>query len=369
MQEDTSIPFDFRGNGRAYFRIWIVNLFLSVITLGIYSAWAKVRSNRYFYSHLYLDGTSFEYLARPLGILVGRVIAVLLFACYTLISRYAPELMWHFFILLIPVAPWVVLKSLQFRANNTAFRNIRFHFHGTYPSALFAVGLFPALVPLPFLAYNMWGHNVAVSHYSLMYFAFCTSGFLVGIALHNYFKFIASNTSYGATRFTFESKVSEYFGMLTMIFFGVAALAVLVIISIFAIVVTISALDISFRSEINRMLGGAVGLTLYVWAMAMFTTNTTNLLYNGIAIPGWYRFKSDISSWGMFKLYFVNTALIIATLGMYIPFAKVRLINYRVAHLSLLSTAPLDQFTWDENAEVSATGQEVGEMFGVELSL
>ncbi|MBD3648638.1 MAG: DUF898 domain-containing protein [Pseudomonadales bacterium] len=369
MEENTSIPFDFRGEGRAYFRIWIVNLFLSVISLGIYSAWAKVRSNRYLYSHLYLDGASFEYLAKPLGILVGRVIAVCLFASYTIVSRYFPDFTVEFFLILVPVVPWVLLKSLQFRANNTAYRNIRFHFHGTYASALVSIGLVPALVPLPFLAYEAWGRDVAVSHYSLMYFALCTTGFFVGVALHNYFRYIASNTSYGATRFTFESKVSEYFGMLTMVIFGVAALAILVIISIFAIVVTISALDISFRSEVNRILGGGVGLILYVWAMAMFTTNTTNLLYNGIAIPGWYRFKSDISSWGMFKVYFINTVLIIATLGMYIPFAKLRLIRYRTEHLQLLSTAPLDQFVLDEHAEVSATGQEVDEIFGVELSL
>ena len=61
MEYNTQVPFEFRGNGKAYFRIWVVNLFLSLITLGVYSAWAKVRSNRYFYSHLYMDNTSFEY--------------------------------------------------------------------------------------------------------------------------------------------------------------------------------------------------------------------------------------------------------------------------------------------------------------------
>ena len=41
----------FTGSGADYFRIWIVNLFLTIVTLGIYAAWAKVRTRQYFYSH------------------------------------------------------------------------------------------------------------------------------------------------------------------------------------------------------------------------------------------------------------------------------------------------------------------------------
>jgi hypothetical protein len=44
-------PFEFRGEAREYFRIWIVNLALGIVTLGVYSAWAKVRSERYFYGN------------------------------------------------------------------------------------------------------------------------------------------------------------------------------------------------------------------------------------------------------------------------------------------------------------------------------
>ena len=70
------LPFEFRGNGGEYFRIWIVNLLLTIVTLGIYSAWAKVRRLRYFYGNTLLDGHSFEYHGRPLAILKGRLIVV-----------------------------------------------------------------------------------------------------------------------------------------------------------------------------------------------------------------------------------------------------------------------------------------------------
>ncbi|MGZ5661700.1 MAG: DUF898 family protein, partial [Usitatibacter sp.] len=58
--------FSFTGDAREYFRIWIVNLFLSVITLGIYSPWAKVRKKRYFYGNTWVAGANFDYHGNPL---------------------------------------------------------------------------------------------------------------------------------------------------------------------------------------------------------------------------------------------------------------------------------------------------------------
>src|SRR6266404_7232639 len=73
-------PVEFTAHAGEYFRIWIVNLALTIVTLGIYSAWAKVRKRRYFYGHTRIDGESFEYRANPVAILKGRLIAVALFA-------------------------------------------------------------------------------------------------------------------------------------------------------------------------------------------------------------------------------------------------------------------------------------------------
>ena len=66
------MPCRFEGDSLEYFRIWIVNIFLTIVTLGIYSAWAKVRTLRYFYGNTWLDNNSFSYLANPLQILKGR---------------------------------------------------------------------------------------------------------------------------------------------------------------------------------------------------------------------------------------------------------------------------------------------------------
>ncbi|MET2872051.1 DUF898 family protein, partial [Exiguobacterium profundum] len=57
----------FIGSGSEYFRIWIVNLLLTIVTLGIYSAWAKVRTLQYFYRNTQLAGSSFDYHGSPIA--------------------------------------------------------------------------------------------------------------------------------------------------------------------------------------------------------------------------------------------------------------------------------------------------------------
>ena len=80
----------FEGSGGEYFKIWIVNLALSIVTLGIFSAWAKVRSKRYFYGNTYLGEHNFDYHAEPLRILLGRAVAVVVLLIYSLASTFFP---------------------------------------------------------------------------------------------------------------------------------------------------------------------------------------------------------------------------------------------------------------------------------------
>ena len=52
--------FQFHGRGGEYFGIWIVNILLTIVTLGLYSPWAHVRNKHYFYGNTDLAGERFE---------------------------------------------------------------------------------------------------------------------------------------------------------------------------------------------------------------------------------------------------------------------------------------------------------------------
>src|SRR5436189_5986764 len=106
--------FTFTGRAGEYFRIWIISLCLSLVTLGVYSAWGKVRKRRYLYAHTRLDGSGFEYHAAPIAILKGRVIALLLLGGFALSGHFLPEAQFLFIGLLVLIAPWVVVASSRF---------------------------------------------------------------------------------------------------------------------------------------------------------------------------------------------------------------------------------------------------------------
>jgi uncharacterized membrane protein YjgN (DUF898 family) len=82
--------FAFHGTGSEYFRIWIVNLLLTLVTFGIYSAWAKVRRMRYLHENTELMGARFGYHGDALKILIGRVVVVVAVVAFYAASHFYP---------------------------------------------------------------------------------------------------------------------------------------------------------------------------------------------------------------------------------------------------------------------------------------
>ena len=174
--------FQFTGNAKEYFGIWIVNLFLSIITLGIYTAWAKVRRMRYFYGHTFLDGHNLEYHAKPTAILIGRIIVVGLLIAVNILLSISP----FAGILVIPylfAMPWIINQAMRFNARVTSYRNVRFNFKGTYWQALKIFFLIPvgAIVLLGLISAGLL--YLAKDQLSLnsLSFAIFIAGFLMSL--------------------------------------------------------------------------------------------------------------------------------------------------------------------------------------------
>src|SRR5712691_2779560 len=203
-------PVEFSASAGEYFRIWIVNLALTIVTLGIYSAWAKVRKRRYFYGHTRIEGESFEYRANPIAILKGRLIAVALFAAFYAISHFAPLYIWALYLLLLFAGPWLVVRSLAFNAYNTAYRNVRFAFSGTYRTCL---GL--------------------VLGYGLL--TVVTFGLGFPFLRRRLVQFAAVSHSYGTTRFALDKGFKKPFVRPYFVVIGVSILLGMVLAASFAV--------------------------------------------------------------------------------------------------------------------------------------
>ena len=130
----------FNGNSPEYFRVWIVNLLLSIVTLGIYSAWGKVRRKKYFFRNTTLDGHNFDFHADPIKILKGRLIVVPVLALYFGSEYVLPRAQPVLLVLIVLALPWVIVRSQIFNYRNTSYRNLRFDFLGRSKEAYRVMG-------------------------------------------------------------------------------------------------------------------------------------------------------------------------------------------------------------------------------------
>ena len=159
-------PIRFTGRGSQYFGIWIVNLLLTIITIGIYSSWAKVRRLQYFYRHTELAGSSFDFHGRPLRMFYGRLIALGMFLIYSYSVRLHSLVTLLVLVMLALVMPWLLRSSLRFRLYNTSWRGTRFHFKGTLAGAyrVFLLNGFLTMITFYILAPFMHQRLKAYQH-------------------------------------------------------------------------------------------------------------------------------------------------------------------------------------------------------------
>lgn len=351
------LALEFCGSAREYFRVWIVNLCLTLLTAGIFSAWAKVRKKRYFYSHIKLDGTPFQYLGQPIPILKGRVIAVILFSIYYVSS--------HFFTVAMPyvlgagavIAPWVIVRSAAFNARYSAFRNMTFHFDGNYLGALrvlYAWGIVPVLIAGSI--FQWWGN------YILAAAAFGIFGLVFPWWLRRLKHFIVSRTSFGGERGQLFATGTQFFKV-----YFVAGLIITVAGVITGVVTAAGFLTMS-KSQYAFMLYLVPIYAAYVLAFAYIQSHVSNLVWNQTHL-GPLRFRSTLRGRGMALLYLTNALGIIVSAGLLTPWAVMRTLKYRADNLYVRLEGDLAAFDGADRSTVKAAGAELGEYFDVDLSL
>jgi uncharacterized membrane protein YjgN (DUF898 family) len=345
-QESHVYPFKFTGSGGEYFRIWIVNLALTILTLGIYSAWAKVRRKRYFTQHSYLAGHNFDYLANPVSILKGRLLAGALFLIYALSSRTMPPLAQALLLCLFLATPWIVTRSLQFNAHYTRHRGLAFHFHGTVGEAA--------------KVYILWG-----------FLSLITLGLAVPYAMYRKTAFYAGNHAFGASRTVFKGRPGTFYkiGLVTL---ALLIVPMLLLVSGFAAVIVAKA-----KSTPEMM--GLAGLVLFAGIVMFYLSlplvlgyvraRTASVMFNATRLAT-LGFVSRHGAWRLIRLYFVNLILIIFTLGLFTPWAQVRLVRYWLENLDVVGPeGGLDGFVAASGAEVNATGLEMADVFDIDIAL
>ncbi len=346
-------PFEFRGSGGEYFRIWIVNLALTILTLGIYGAWAKVRTRRYFNGSTYVAGHAFDYHASPLRILLGRAIAVVLLIGYSLSSVF-PIALLVWLLVFVGGLPWLINSSLRFNARYTSYRNVRFGFTGSYFGALKAFVLWPIFgTILPFF----W----PLAHRARNYF-------------------YVDHHTYGGRSFSCSYEGWEIYKIYLI------GWALFIAIAVASVYVGLNIVDLEqLRSDFEtaeqnpeELPTGLFGLfvALYVFALLTFLvvgtyirTMAFNLAIDNTQIDGKHWLDAKLNPFTMVWITLSNLVLIFVTFGIFYPWARVRVARYTSSNLTLYASGGLDNYMTEIAQEQSAIGEEVAGFFDVDIGL
>lgn len=409
-------PFEFTGRTGEYFRIWIVNILLTIVTLGIYSAWAKVRNHRYFYGNTLLDGSAFEYTADPIKILRGRIIAVVVLMAYQSAGLVSTSASIIAFALLMIVMPAMIVLALRFRMRYTSWRNIPFSFIPNFKMAYLLFGL-PMLLGLAMIALTadfessltdmgvdpetggyeeransslefsgevseeldsstevdeesqgMSAEQAAQLEEMGIQFLWVFGGLMLvfwclfPLWLRFYYKFVADHTRYGSTRFRFLATVTKFYSI-----YIIAALLFVAAILVLALLIgAFSALGLGDENTAG-MAGGIIGVVAFLLVQSYVQTQRANIVYSNIELDD-IGFRSELKVGTMAWLYVSNTIAIIVSLGLMIPWAKIRVARYRAETMTLYANN-FDEFQARAVADVDAEGAEISDFMDFDLGL
>lgn len=334
------LPFRFTGNAKEYFRIWIVNTLLTIVTLGIYSAWAKVRSKQYFYRNTSVDGASFDYTADPLKVLKGRLIAAAALGLLVGSQHYSLTLYVVVIIVFVLATPWVLVSSLAFNARNSTFRNIRFAFTGRAGEA---AGLY----------------------LGMMLFHVVTCGLAYPYVQWRFTSFIVTRHLFGDLRFWWSTKAGDYYRTYLV--------ALLLTLPAYAL------LGAAVFAATSKSGGGAAPsqavmlpflAVFYLYLLipgAFLRARLANLLYGGLQF-GPHQMSCEQRSLQLLKLYVVNLLAVVLSLGLLIPWAKIRLAQYRASCLTLHAAGDL-HFETLIDQEASALGEGLTDLGDFDIGI
>lgn len=302
----------FHGSGGELFGIFIANVLFTLLTLGVYSFWAKVKTRQYLWGQTEFAGDRFGFHGTGKELLIGWLKAVALFGGLVLITKTFLPMFWDNplaysvgqlllavgFVVLIPLA---IIGSMRYRLSRTSWRNVRFSFWGGYRELLVIVLQSAVFIGL-------------------------TLGLYLPYYQTNLRRFLASYSRFGTASFKFDGDGGALLGRY-----------------ILTLLLTLPTLGL-----------------IWLWYLAF----QRRYYWERTSLAG-ARFHCTVTGAGLFGLYAVNLAVIIASLGLAIPWVTVRTRRYEMENLALQGPLDLEHITQQAQA-ATPTGEELSGFLDVD---
>lgn len=332
----------FLPDKKEFAKIYFVNLFLNILTLTLYSPWAKIRERKYLYGHLTINGQSFGYHADPWVLFRGRLLILAFVALYLFGGYFWMYLPGVVFLLFLAAMPWLIVRSLRFNMANTSFANRRFAFDGTVKGAFAAYLLWPLLGLL-------------------------TLGLMYPYAVFKQKRFLFGNRRFANHPFVFGGSARPVF----VIFFKALLLGLLLAGIGFFILMVSGSLMSSIKAEKSFFV--FVFLAVLYLAMialgmivaAFVRVRLLNYVLNHLRLDT-LGFAGRLGVEDLLLIYLKNLALIVLTLGIYLPWAKLNLMGYYAGHVELNGELPLGEAAAQDAP--NAVGDEANDILDMDIA-
>ncbi|SBT16688.1 Inner membrane protein YjgN [Marinomonas gallaica] len=336
LSTDTRVSaISFSAGKWEYFKLWIVNLVLTVVTLGIYSAWAKVRNTQYLYGHTQIEGHRLQYLATPMQLLKGRLIALVLFIIYMLSSAFMPLVAALLALVVMFVTPYLMVKGLQFSLRHTAYRNVRFGFTGSIGGAYMNFMLLPLLGVLS-LGLAMPWVIFRTSHY------------------------IYNNILFGKHEFEADLSVKTFYKA------GLIAFALFMVPVVLLFLMGMQTMSAAGGPPLGMVFAS---YALFFVAFSVFHVIIRNHIMNGLSARNLVSFRSDLQIGRYLGVMASNALIVVFTLGLGFPVAQVRMNKLLADATEVHLTPEVDRLVASSSELDSAFGEEMSGFFDADLSI
>lgn len=337
----------FTGTGGEYFRIWVTHLLLNLLSLGLYSPWAKVRKARWFAQHTRLLDAPFDFHADPKRILLGRLAIVALMIGFLGATLAAPLAGAFVLGLVYLAAPLLLISAQRFRFANTSWRGLRFRLNTPTKEVYRAGG--PLLVLL--LAGLALDQAEETQDLALLTSALAS---LVWPWTHAQFKGLQHGyAAYGHWRFDYRNDVRGFYGAYlgAAVFLLLGFLIVGVAVSVLGLVAGARLPQFTASASLFYGLGSA--LIVYVVFVPYVAAKLQQVVWQNTQC-GEIVFRGELVAKRFIGLVAGQMLLTLLTCGLYWPFAVVRISRYRIESLVVISTErPLESIAASAGAPAS----------------
>ncbi len=366
----------FTGTGSEYFKIWIVNVLLTIITLGIYYPWAKVRNRRYFYANTNLADRNFEYHATGKQLLLGFLIGLVLFVIYNIVTQVAPQFAVVFMALFMLILPWLIWRSVMFNMKVTSFSNVHFSFRGKLKTSYKIFLGYPLLVIIFIIILGIVAsiaipqlHIETMENPTILIIGSIILGFLsmlvyvfiIAIIQKKSKEYIIGNSFYGQGEFSIKLETKK--------FLTIYAKAIgLVLIPL--VVMGLGTLGMGAGGvEILFVIGYLGFMVSFLLVGAYIVSRTRAYIYENTLLDNRVSFKSTLGARALAWVMFTNFLMIIVTIGFAMPWAKVRMARLMLENTLVDTSVGFDDYITQEQERGGAIGEQIGEVFDVDIDV